>query len=377
ESFLGLDIGGANLKCADLSGRTHSLAFPLWQRPTDLAAVLAQLLAPFPHARHIAVTMTGELADCFSDVAQGVRHIVEHTDQAIRTQRPNARPAFFYSLDGSFVSARQANQHPDPLAASNWHALATVVASAIDRPTLLIDIGSTTTDLTALDPGNLRTRSRADFDRLQTGELVYVGVERTPLCALVDTLPVDGKNVPVMKELFATTDDCALLTGLTRESPFDCQTADGRPRTIVAARGRMAKMVGLDHRSFSLEQARLAAEACLRAMVANIERAAAFVASDIPQWILGGHGGMLLQRWGTLPITTFALSEILLPLCDQEGAGLRHPGESITRNPRRRSLAGEPQPASASAADVAISRVAPAFAAAYLLARETCIASLK
>lgn len=370
ESYLGLDIGGANLKCADLAGHTESIFFPLWQRPTDLAATLAELLAPFPGAQHFAVTMTGELADCFSDAAQGVRHIVEHTEQAIRTQLSAAAGTHYYSVDGSFVSARLAIDHPDPLAASNWHALASVVASTVDRPSLLIDIGSTTTDLTALDPGKLRSRSRTDFDRLQTRELVYVGIERTPLCAVVDSLSFDGKSVPVMNEVFATVDDCALLAGFTPESPDDCQTADGRPRTLTAARGRMAKMVGLDHRSFSIEQAGSAAEDCLRSITASVERAAESVAPDAEQWILGGHGAALLERWGTAKTRTLALPHVLLPLFHHAEVGSPRDASSLAEE-----VGVQRRPRSVD--ETGISRVAPAFATAYLLARQRCTALSK
>ena len=46
------------------------------------------------------------------------------------------------------------------------------------------DIGTTTTDLIPLASGLVMARGKSDTERLQTGELVYAGVRRTPVCAL-------------------------------------------------------------------------------------------------------------------------------------------------------------------------------------------------
>src|SRR5262245_15374302 len=63
---LGLDIGGANLKAAHTSGAATSRPFALWKQPRDLAAALRELVADLPPAGRVAVTMTGELCDCFA-----------------------------------------------------------------------------------------------------------------------------------------------------------------------------------------------------------------------------------------------------------------------------------------------------------------------
>ena len=50
---------------------------------------------------------------------------------------------------------------------------------------LLVDIGSTTTDLIPLRDGVAVPTGRTDTERLASGELVYTGVRRTPACALL------------------------------------------------------------------------------------------------------------------------------------------------------------------------------------------------
>ena len=60
QTILGLDIGGANLKAATPDKRAVSVPFPLWKQPDRLPAALAELVAKFPDAEELAVTMTGD-----------------------------------------------------------------------------------------------------------------------------------------------------------------------------------------------------------------------------------------------------------------------------------------------------------------------------
>ena len=76
-----------------------------------------------------------------------------------------------------------------------------------------MDIGSTTTDLIAFKDARVLSHSRTDAQRLATGELVYQGVVRTPLCALAQRIDWRGTPHNVMNEFFATTADVYRLTG--------------------------------------------------------------------------------------------------------------------------------------------------------------------
>jgi len=80
NSWLGLDIGGANLKLAHSNVQTawsKSLPFAMWKESTQLASALARAIDDSPEFQGIAVTMTGELADCFATRAQGVACILD------------------------------------------------------------------------------------------------------------------------------------------------------------------------------------------------------------------------------------------------------------------------------------------------------------
>ena len=74
---IGIDIGGANLKLSD--GRRHHrhVPFALWRQPESLANQLVALLRECPNHDRVAITMTGELTDCFANKKAGVAFIVD------------------------------------------------------------------------------------------------------------------------------------------------------------------------------------------------------------------------------------------------------------------------------------------------------------
>ncbi|MEX0713337.1 MAG: hydantoinase/oxoprolinase family protein [Pirellulales bacterium] len=254
-SWLALDIGGANLKAADGLGFAVARPFPLWQRPQALAGEIARLLADAPAAERIAVTMTGELADCFGTKREGVAAIARAASEAAA-----GRALAIYLTDGSLVPLEEAITRPLEAAASNWHALARFAGRyAPGGSALLIDIGSTTADLIPLAGGVPAAQGRTDPERMAAGELVYTGVIRSPVCAVSRWLPWRGGRVPTAQELFATTWDAYLVLGDLEEEPGSVHTADGRPATRGAARDRLARCICADREVFSEQDALCAA----------------------------------------------------------------------------------------------------------------------
>jgi probable H4MPT-linked C1 transfer pathway protein len=286
---LGFDIGGANIKVASDRGQAAAMVFPLWKNPQGLAEALRVLTAKFAPADYYVVTMTGELADCFYDRGEGVREIVHQSLAALGSDTT------FYSLDGRFLSGAEAIADDRLVAAANWHALASLAAKWCRGEGLLIDIGSTTSDFIPLCDGRVATDSRTDYDRLVRGELVYAGIGRTPICALVEGLPFLGQLVPIMNEVFATTDDCALLMGLVEEEPGNTDTCDGRGRTLGDAGNRMARMIGLDHRQVTLEDAKIMSAYVIERLRAQLAVSTQVLSSPGATWVLTGHGVHLLS----------------------------------------------------------------------------------
>ncbi|GIT28855.1 MAG: hypothetical protein Ct9H300mP1_09010 [Planctomycetaceae bacterium] len=144
-------------------------------------------------------------------------------------------------------SVADAVEIPRLVAAANWHALATFAGRlASDGHAVLLDVGTTTTDIIPLTEGVPVPSGLTDRERLECGELVYTGVVRSPVCSIVSRLTVGGRPVEVAAELFATTGDVYLLTGDRDENPGDLDTANGEPATRTAAAGRLARMICCD-----------------------------------------------------------------------------------------------------------------------------------
>ena len=163
---LGLDIGGANLKAATCDGRALSVPFALWREPRALPGQVRALVRRFP-CRRLAMTMTGELCDCFVSKRAGVHAILDSVVQAA----PKT-PIQVWSTRGQFVAVREARADPWRVAAANWHALATFAGRFVpDGAALLIDIGSTTTDIIPLWQGRPMPRGWTDAERLASGAL--------------------------------------------------------------------------------------------------------------------------------------------------------------------------------------------------------------
>jgi len=295
-NWLALDIGGANLKLADGRRYAESHAFALWKHPDRLVAKLRAAIAEAPPCDHLAVTMTGELADCFETKDQGVQFILRAVNEVAA-----GRHTRVYLHDGSFVTPAVAAGRSRMAASSNWHALARFCGRfAPHGSALLIDVGSTTADFVPLRDGKLVCQGHTDSERLMAGELVYTGVERSPVCALVRRMPFQGTLCPVAQEVFATTRDIYLVLGDLPEGPDDLHTADGRPATRARAERRMGRMVSADDGQFSAEDARLSAqhvsEAQLRFLAERLQLVCRRLGEPPATVVVSGHGEFLARR---------------------------------------------------------------------------------
>jgi hypothetical protein len=294
--WLALDIGGANLKVADGQGYAAWQSFALWQKPRQLGDTLKGMLQAAPRADQLAVTMTGELADCFTTRSEGVQFILN-----AMTTAAEQRPLKIYSQREGLISSKKALKQPLDVAAANWHALASFAGRLAPVGfALLIDMGSTTTDIIPLVAGRCEALGKNDVERMIAGELVYAGVERTPVSSLVSTLPFRGDHVPVASELFATTRDVYLTLGDLEPQPSDLGTANGKPATKSYARDRLAHLYCLDRDSFDDKDATEAAEAVDRQLTGRVATAFAQVTGRFDETletvIVSGQGEFFVRR---------------------------------------------------------------------------------
>jgi hypothetical protein len=261
-----------------------------------------------PAHDQLAVTMTGELCDCYADRRAGVRAILKSVRAAAA-----GSPVRLWTTPGRFFSLAQAAKDPLSAASANWLALSHFVARQFPRDNvLLLDIGSTTTDVTYLRRGRPMPRRLTDQGRLRSGELVYTGVRRTPICALITS--------GIAAELFATTLDAYVTLGLMPEDGHDCATADGRPATRPCAAARLARMVGADAGDLTPRRIRQLAVRATRAQQTAILAAADRVVAGRPldRLVLAGAGefvGRLICGWHApwRALTRTSLAELLGP----------------------------------------------------------------
>src|SRR5215469_11994621 len=243
-STIGWDIGGAHLKLAQVDDGTivavRQIPCPLWLGLDRLQKSIREGLARWPAADVHAVTMTGELTDLFPDRAHGVRALIDAVEK-----HADGTPVRIYASDGTFLTAAAAKAEPPRVASANWHASARVAARNA-RDALFVDIGSTTTDLVPLRAGAVAARGTDDATRLASDELIYRGVVRTPVMAVVQHVLIGGVRTGVMAEYFATMADVYRLTGELPSHADQHSAADGRGKSLAESRARLARMVGQD-----------------------------------------------------------------------------------------------------------------------------------
>lgn len=292
----GWDIGGANLKAARLGPDGLAIVqqpFAVWQRRDELATALramAQELGPAPVA---GITMTAELSDAFRTKREGVQFVLD----AVQTALPGT-DVRVWGVDGSFHSVETAHAQPLLVAAANWLATALMVAQHLPNG-LLVDTGSTTTDIIPLVEGAVAARGTTDPQRLLQSELVYTGVQRTPIHAIVQCVPLWGGWCPVAAEYFATAQDVHLLLGDLSPDQATTPTADGRPATPAYAAERLARMVCADTEMLDHDQIIKIAHYVAAAQVEQIAAGLAQVQSAhqiTGPVVVAGVGSFLVNR---------------------------------------------------------------------------------
>jgi probable H4MPT-linked C1 transfer pathway protein len=239
---IGIDIGGANLKVVTGDG-TYIYYCPLWEQ-SPLSEILRTYRSPGEQA---AVVMSGELADCFRSKIEGIRSIVD----AVRDVFPDA---VFYGTDADFHWSAV----PE-LAAANWLVSADYLMERY-RGGLLVDFGSTTTDIIPLV--SLDTlRGLTDLCRLQSGTLIYTGLLRTTLPAVIREVSLSGTPTPVCPEYFACSADAHLVLGHITSEDYTTDTPDGKVRDREFCLRRLSRVVCADLEEIGEEGACAVAEA--------------------------------------------------------------------------------------------------------------------
>lgn len=255
STIIGWDIGGAHVKAALIQDgvlqQVVQVSCPLWRGLDTLVSASRTVLQAWQladvKACH-AITMTGELADLFPNRQAGVKQIAETMQQQL------AGECWYYqcAVLPSFVRFAQLKACWEAVASANWHASATLIAQQVQSG-LLIDIGSTTTDIIVMHQHQLNNQGHTDATRMRAYELLYTGVVRTPLMALGQTVDWRGETQPLAAEYFATTADVYRMTQQLAAKADMADTADGGDKTVQATAIRLARMVGRDVEDYPMQ----------------------------------------------------------------------------------------------------------------------------
>ena len=231
KEVLGWDIGGVNTKAARATGTrvltARAVPYEIQRDPAALAPLLHRLgreLGARPGDPH-GVTMTAELSQLFRTKRDGVAFVLDAVTQAF----PDGWVRV-YAVDGGWRTADEARRDPLAVAAANWAATARLVARRYPD-CILIDVGSTTTDIVPIVGGVSAAVGRTDPERLREQELVYTGVLRTPAEAIAATVPLGGRPTGVSAEGFALAGDVHVWRGQLAPRDYSVPTPDGRPVT--------------------------------------------------------------------------------------------------------------------------------------------------
>jgi (4-(4-[2-(gamma-L-glutamylamino)ethyl]phenoxymethyl)furan-2-yl)methanamine synthase len=294
---IGLDVGGANTKAVWRNGRERravSRPFEVWRDREALSAVLREVVAavaPEP-VDAVALTTTAELSDAFRTKREGVEFVLDAAEAAL-----GDRPLLAFTTAGELVSLAEARQRAPEVAAANWLAAAHAIAG-VYPDVLMVDVGSTTTDVVPVAGGRVAASGRTDLDRLLAGELVYTGALRTNLAAIAPRVPVRGSACPVASELFAISADVHLILGHLTPGAYTCATPDGRPATVEFARERVARLVCADAEQMAAEEVEAIAAFVHGEQVGQIEAAAGRVRErfDVDPPVVPLGAGAFLAR---------------------------------------------------------------------------------
>jgi (4-(4-[2-(gamma-L-glutamylamino)ethyl]phenoxymethyl)furan-2-yl)methanamine synthase len=251
KPVIGWDIGGAHVKAVMLDAdgqvlKVSQQACALWKGLPLLEKAITQLLQAWQLSAETCdhvVTMTGELVDLFESRPQGVQAIAETVSRHL--------PAVhFYQATqetgGTFTD--EVAGKASAIASMNWHASAQCLAEGLlhSAVVVVVDIGSTTCDVTLCAQRQVLPVGWTDAERMQHAGLCYTGVVRTPLMALGPMIEWQGGARHIAAEYFATTADVYRILGELPDGTDLADTADGQGKSTRESMRRIARMLGYD-----------------------------------------------------------------------------------------------------------------------------------
>ena len=243
--YLGIDIGGANLKIVGLN-KKKQINFvsqekcEIWKGLSKFDDKITKINKIISKKTVVGVTMTAEMCDNFKKRKEGVKRIIKHIRRSL-----NKNVYFWENIKNKSFSINPSYKN---VASMNWLATGTLISKKISNA-IVIDLGSTTTDLIFIRKNQIINKGFSDLKRIIFSELIYTGFTRTPIFGITNKLKFNKKNYPVLPENFANISDVyrVLKKASSRIDLFD--TMDGRSKSFLNSSRRIARNFGFDYKN--------------------------------------------------------------------------------------------------------------------------------
>lgn len=208
------------------------------------------MIRSFPEPDRVGVTMTAEVSDAFRKKSEGVRFVLAEMNALFKNARQRV-----WTSSGKFVSFSQGSRDWLKVASANWRATGEFVAGLV-KDCVVVDMGSTTTDVIPIKGGKVVSSGFTDLKRLKAGELIYTGAVRTNVAHIVPRVPgnilfpstktEESAFMGTSCEWFCCMGDVHLILNNVSGSLYSAPTPDGRAKTRSAALARLARIMCSD-----------------------------------------------------------------------------------------------------------------------------------
>tara|TARA_B100000767_G_C19761935_1_gene535553 strand:+ start:1655 stop:2698 length:1044 start_codon:yes stop_codon:yes gene_type:complete len=244
--YLGWDIGGANTKiCVFDSNFTiidvHVKNIKVWNNFDDLKSFfkfISNLYENFEINNFI--TITAESCDNFADRESGISEILSNCNYYINGNK------LYYTNSNTYIDYDNALMSLNSLFSTNWMLTSNFLNSK-DNIDLIVDIGSTTTDIIFKDM-DIKNNIN-DHMRLTNNTLLYIGVVRTPLAMMANNINFKGDEISLVNEVFATTGDIFNIINDINFVELDYLGSDNLKFEKFNSFVRLSRILGFDYKT--------------------------------------------------------------------------------------------------------------------------------
>ena len=294
--YLGWDIGGANTKVCVFDNNfkiidLHTKNIKVWNNFSDMKVFFKYISNIYDSFEiYNLVTITAESCDNFKNRKHGMTEILSNCSNYIK-----GNILFFTNID-KYVDFETAIKSPERLFSTNWILTSKFLNKKKDID-LIIDIGSTTTDIIFKNM-NIQDNIN-DHMRLSNKTLLYLGVIRTPLSMMADNINYNGQDISLVNEVFATTGDIFNINNDIDFSALDYLGSDNLQFTKKNSFIRLARIIGLDYTDYQEEHLNEVAKNFKKLFISKIiDNIRSIFSNNINDFTISsiGEGGFLIKE---------------------------------------------------------------------------------